>query len=239
MGAPISKRSSSTSPAAGARANSSSRGEGRVTEDAEGGWLGGIAHDTGGGFSPGRVAAMLLRYLYLLRSSWPRVLELIYWPTIQMILWGFMSQFLRTNSSWVASAFGVLLAAVLLWDVMFRGQLGVSMSFLEELWSRNLAGIFASPLRPIEWAAALVVMSLIRVLIGVVPAALLAIVLYHYSIFTLGLPLVAFFVLLLAMGWGIGFIIGAFLLRYGLGAENMAWAAVFLLAPAAAIYYPV
>ncbi|MDE2167474.1 MAG: ABC transporter permease [Alphaproteobacteria bacterium] len=190
-------------------------------------------------FSLRRVGAMVRRYVYLLIGSGPRALELLYWPIVQMILWGFMSQFLTTNSSYVARATGVLLGAVLLWDVMFRGQLGVSVAFLEELWSRNLAGLFASPLRPIEWAAALIVMSFVRVVIGLAPAALLAIVLYHYSIFALGLPLLAFFVLLLAMGWGIGFVIGAMLLRYGLGAESMAWAAVFLLAPAAAIYYPV
>ncbi len=190
-----------------------------MTEDAEGGWLGGIAHDTGGGFSPGRVAAMLLRYLYLLRSSWPRVLELIYWPTIQMILWGFMSQFLRTNSSWVASAFGVLLAAVLLWDVMFRGQLGVSMSFLEEMWARNLGHLFVSPLRPYEWVLSLLAMSLIRVIIGVVPAMLLA--------------------NLLVMGWALGLIITALILRHGMGAETIAWLAIFILAPVSAVYYPV
>jgi ABC-2 type transport system permease protein len=151
-------------------------------------------------FSPARIGAMVLRYVYLLRSSWPRALELVYWPTIQMILWGFTSQFLMTNSTWVARAGGVLLAAVLLWDVMFRGQLGVSVSFLEELWSRNLGHLFVSPLRPYEWALSLLVMSLLRVAIGVVPAALLAIPLYHYSIFSLGLPLIAFFVLLMAAG---------------------------------------
>jgi ABC-2 type transport system permease protein len=190
------------------------------------------------GFSPGRVGAMLLRYLYLLRSSWPRALELIYWPAIQMVLWGFTSQFLMTNSSYVARAGGVLLAAVMLWDVMFRGQLGVSMSCLEELWSRNLGHLFVSPLRPYEWMIALLTMSLVRVAIGVVPAALLAIPLYHYSIFTLGLPLLAFFVLLLLMGWGLGLFIDALLLRHGLGAESLAWLAVFLLAPASAVYYP-
>jgi ABC-2 type transport system permease protein len=191
------------------------------------------------GFSPARVAAMLLRYLYLLRSSWPRALELLYWPAIQMILWGFTSQFLMTNSSYVARAGGVLLAAVMLWDVMFRGQLGVSVSFLEELWSRNLGHLFVSPLRPYEWVIALLSMSLVRVAIGVVPAALLAIPLYHYSIFTLGAPLIAFFSLLLIMGWALGLMIGALLLRQGLGAESMAWLAVFLLAPASAVYYPV
>jgi ABC-2 type transport system permease protein len=190
------------------------------------------------GFSPGRVGAMLLRYLYLLRSSWPRTLELVYWPAIQMVLWGFTSQFLMTNSSYVARAGGVLLAAVMLWDVMFRGQLGVSMSCLEELWSRNLGHLFVSPLRPYEWIIALLTMSLVRVAIGVLPAALLAIPLYHYSIFTLGLPLLAFFVLLLLMGWGVGLVIDALLLRHGLGAESLAWLAVFLLAPASAVYYP-
>jgi ABC-2 type transport system permease protein len=190
-------------------------------------------------FSPARLGAMVLRYLYLLRSSWPRTLELLYWPAIQMILWGFTSKFLMTNSSYVARAGGVLLAAVMLWDVMFRGQLGVSVSFLEELWSRNLGHLFVSPLRPYEWVLSLLIMSLVRVIIGVVPAALLAIPLYHYSIFTLGPPLIAFFVLLLIMGWGLGLMIGALLLRHGLGAESLAWLAVFLLAPASAVYYPV
>lgn len=75
-------------------------------------------------FSPLRIWAMTLRYIYLLRGSWPRYLELAYWPTVQMILWGFITQFFATNSSYIEQAFGVLLSAVLLWDVMFHGQLG-------------------------------------------------------------------------------------------------------------------
>lgn len=192
-----------------------------------------------GGFSPARIYAMLLRYLYLLRSSWPRSLELIYWPTLSMVMWGFMSQFLSTNSSWVARAFGVLLAAVLLWDVLFRGQLGVAVSFLEEMWSRNLGNLFVSPLRPYEWIIALLAMSFLRVLIGVLPAMLLAIPLYHYSIFSLGLPFIAFFLNLLVMGWALGLMVSALILRQGMGAESIAWLAVFILAPISAVYYPV
>jgi ABC-2 type transport system permease protein len=198
-----------------------------------------LSHDIGGGFSPGRVLAMLLRYIYLLRSSWPRALELIYWPTIQMVLWGFMSQFLMTNSTWVARAFGVLIAAVLLWDVLFRSQLGVSMSFLEEIWARNLGHLFVSPLRPYEWVLSLIAMSFIRVLIGVVPAMLLAIPLYHYSIFDLGIPFIAFFANLMVMGWALGLMIIALILRHGQGAESIAWLAIFVLAPVSAVYYPV
>jgi ABC-2 type transport system permease protein len=190
-------------------------------------------------FSPARVWAMLLRYLYILRSSWPRTLELLYWPTLQMLIWGFMSQFLRQNSSYVAQAFGVLLAAVMLWDLLFRSQLGLSISFLEEMWARNLAQLFVTPLRPYEWIVSLLAMSVIRVMIGVVPAALLAIPLYHYSIFDMGLPLLAFYIVLTAMGWALGLAICGGILRHGMGAESLAWTVIFALAPLSCVYYPV
>ena len=190
-------------------------------------------------FSPARVWAMLLRYLYILKSSWPRTIELLYWPTLQMLIWGFMSQFLRTNSSYVARAFGVLLGAVMLWDLLFRSQLGLSISFLEEMWARNLGQLFVTPLRPYEWLLSLLAMSVIRVTIGLVPAALLAIPLYHYSIFDLGLPLIAFLIVLMAMGWALGLAICGGILRHGMGAEGLAWTVIFALAPLSCIYYPV
>ena len=41
------------------------------------------------------------------------------------------------------------------------------------------------------------------------------------------------------MGWAIGLVMAGLVLRYGLGAESLAWVAVFALAPLSAIYYPV
>ena len=186
-----------------------------------------------------RISALVLRYLYLLIGSWPRMLELIYWPMFQLILWGFITKHLLTNSSWVAEASGVLIAAVLLWDILFRSQMGYSISFLEEMWSRNLGHLFVSPLRPYEMIAGLTCISLLRTLLGVVPATLVAIPLYHYSIYEIGLPLIAFFINLLVFGWALGTIITAVILRAGLGAESFAWLAVFAIAPISAIYYPV
>jgi len=191
------------------------------------------------GFSPRRIAAMVRRYVYLIRSGWIRIVELAYWPIMQMILWGFMTEFLLNASSEILRAGGVLIAAVLLWDVMFRSNIGVAVSFLEEMWSRNLAQLFASPLRPYEWALSLIVISLIRTVIGVLPAALLAIPLYHFSIFEMGLPLVAFFFNLMIFGAAIGLAVSTMVLRYGLGAESLAWVGIFLVAPISGIYYPI
>ncbi len=186
-----------------------------------------------------RINAMLLRHLYILRRSWPRILELAYWPTIQLMVWGLLSTFLYSQTDWVARAFGVLMAGVMLWDVLFRGQLGFAVSFLEEMWARNLANIYVSPLRPAEHVATLICMSILRCVIGLTPASLLAILLFQFSIYDLGLPLIAFFFNLMMLSWSVGMLSVALLMRYGLGAESLVWFLIFLLAPVSAIYYPV
>ena len=128
---------------------------------------------------------------------------------------------------------------MLLWDVLFRGQLGVSLTFLEEMYSRNLGSLFVSPLRLHEFIAGQIAMSMLRTLIGVGGACFFAWLLFRYSIFSLGFPLLAFFTLLIAFGWSIGLAVSALILRSGLGAEELAWAAIFLVAPVSGVYYPI
>lgn len=191
------------------------------------------------GFSWRRVWALMLRHLYVLRSSWPRLLELIYWPVVQLVLWGFITGFFVQHSSWVAQATGVLIGAVLLWDVMFRANLGFALTFMEEMWARNLAQLFVSPLKPVELVAALTVMSLIRTVISTAPAALLAAPLFDVWVFGMGPPLLAFFANVLVLGWSVGLLVSALVLRFGLGAESLAWVLLFAIAPLSGIYYPI
>lgn len=199
------------------------------------------AYDTSGfwGGSPRRIMGMVMRNWFLIRQSWPRILELGYWPTVQLLIWGFMSQFLRGNSSILAGAAGMLIAAVLLWEILVRTQIGMSLTFLEELWSRNLGNLFVSPLRPWEWVVSLVVMGFIRVLLGLMPPIFLAMLLFDVSLFDLGLPLAGFFANLMMLGVSVGLLTSGIILRHGLGAESFAWMAVFVLAPFSAVYYPV
>lgn len=186
-----------------------------------------------------RVYGMVLRHFYLWRRSWVRVLETAYWPTMNMVLWGFIAKFFSANSSLVAQVPALLVSGLLLWEVLFRGQLAFALAFLEELYSRNLGHLFVSPLRPAELIASMVTVSLLRTCIGVGVAVGLAIVLYAASIFDLGLPLVAFFANLMVTGWAVGLMVAALLLRYGLAAENLAWGTIFVLAPISGIYYPI
>ncbi len=186
-----------------------------------------------------RIAAMVRRYWYLLRSSWPRLLELIYWPAVQMLMWGFLQMYLNQNAGFFARASGTFIGAVLLWDILFRGQLGFSISFLEEMWSRNLANLMMSPLKPVEFVLALIIMSVVRLAIGVVPVVLLAQAFFGFNLFGLGLALAAFFLNLLLTSWAVGIFVSGLVLRNGLGAENLAWTIMFIFLPLTCVYYPV
>ena len=186
-----------------------------------------------------RVWALVLRHYFLIRGSWPRLLELVYWPALQMTLWGFITIFFEMHSSWFAQAAGILITAVLLWDIMFRSQLSFFLSFLEEIWSRNLGHLFVSPIRPIEMIVALLAVSMIRTLIGVGGAAILAILLFDVSIFSLGVPLALFFFNLTIMGWSLGLVVSALVLRFGQGAESLGWAAIFFVQPISGVFYPI
>lgn len=194
---------------------------------------------TGIAASARRVRALVRRHAYLLLKSWPRLLSMMYYPTVTMVLWAFLTVYLTPTSDFLKDAPGFFIGAVLLWDVLFRGQLGVSLTFIEEMYSRNLANLFVSPLRFYEFIAGQLAMSMLRTLIGVGGACVFAFLLFHYSIFSFGFPLLAFFVLLIAFGWAIGLAVSALILRTGLGAEELAWAAIFLIAPVSGVYYPI
>ena len=128
---------------------------------------------------------------------------------------------------------------MILWDILFRGQLGFSISFLEEMWARNMGNLMMSPLKPIEFLIALMVMSIIRLAIGVIPMVVLALLLFHFNIFDLGLPLIAFFCNLIFTSWAVGIFVSGLVLRNGLGAEGIVWTLMFALMPLACVYYPV
>jgi ABC-2 type transport system permease protein len=185
-----------------------------------------------------RIGAVMLRHWYLIAGSWPRFLDLCYWPIVQMILWGFIQTFMIQQSSFFAQAAGILLAGVMLWDVLFRGQIGLAISFFEEVYSRNLGHLLATPLTIGEYMAALMSVSLMRTAVGLFPATVFAIWFFGFSLYSLGIALVVFFFSLIAFGWAIGLFVAGLVMRYGLGAESFAWGFIFALAPLSGVYYP-
>jgi len=186
-----------------------------------------------------RIYGLFLRHFYLITRSFPRVLDLIYWPSIQITLWGFISNFFASYSNYYNNAVGVILTCAILYDFLFRTSIGFNMLFLEEIWSRNFTNLFIAPMRISEIIISLIFTALIRSLIGLVPAILLTSPLFGISILDLGAYLFLLFLSLYFFGITLGILVSAGLLRYGPSFENIAWSTMFLLAPFGCIYYPI
>ncbi len=185
-----------------------------------------------------RMYALSIRHLYLIKSSFPRILDLIYWPTIQIILWGFISQFFTMYSDYYNNTIGVILSCAILYDFLFRSSISFNMLFLEEIWSRNFTNLFVAPLKVSEIITALTATALLRTLIGIIPAILLMSPFFGVSLFEMGPPLFLLFLSLYFFGTTLGLLVTSGLLRYGPTFENTAWSSLFLLAPLGGVYYP-
>jgi ABC-2 type transport system permease protein len=186
-----------------------------------------------------KIYGLSLRHIYLIKSSFPRILDLIYWPSIQVFLWGFISKFFTISSSYYNNTVGVILTAAILYDFLFRSSISYNMMFLEEIWSRNFTNLFIAPIKISEIIASLTMTAIFRTMIGLVPAVFLAIPLFGVSIFKLGIPLFFLLIALYIFGISLGLLVTAGLLRFGPSFENIAWASLFFLAPLGCIYYPI
>jgi len=185
-----------------------------------------------------RILALLARHLYLYRRSLPRIMEIFYWPFLDLVIWGFITIYLARYQSQIPGFVTFFLGALILWDILFRAQQGITISFLEELWARNLMNLFASPLKPSEFLAATMAMSIFKVTCVSIIMTLCALFFYSYNVFMIGLWLIPFVLNLVLTGWVIGVFTTSLIMRFGQEAEVLAWSMVFLFQPISCVFYP-
>jgi ABC-2 type transport system permease protein len=185
-----------------------------------------------------RIQALIARHLYLYRRSLPRIMEIFYWPFLDLVIWGFITLYLARFQSEVPGFVTFFLGALILWDMLFRSQQGITISFLEELWARNLMNLFASPLKPSEFLAATMIMSILKVTVVSIVMTISALVFYSYNVLVIGLWLMPFVLNLVITGWVIGVFTTSLIMRFGQEAEVLAWSMVFLFQPISCVFYP-
>jgi ABC-2 type transport system permease protein len=186
-----------------------------------------------------RIFALFLRQIYLIRRSPPRWIAYMFWPTMQMVIWGYLNKFLYQQSSLANMTFTTLLGANLMLAFFERSNVQIMWGFLEDVWAKNIGNILITPIRPIEMLAGYVLNGLLAVLIGLSAASLFAYCMFDYSLFHVGIYLIPFIFNLILSGWCVGLFLISILFRYGASGEHFGWMAAFVLVPFAAVYYPV
>lgn len=185
-----------------------------------------------------RIAAVVLRQVYLLRGSPIRVLPMIAWVAIDIVLWGFITRYLDQVTGPHVNFTASVLGAVLLWDFLGRVMQGVTTAFFEDVWSRNFLNIFATPLRISEYLAGLVATGVCTSLLGLAAMLALATGVFGLSFLVYGAALVPFVLVLFLTGVALGVLGTAVVLRFGPASEWLIWPIPSLLSPFVGVFYP-
>ncbi len=185
------------------------------------------------------IRALIIKYAFICSRNTFRCMDVIFWPVMDLLLWGLVTVYMMKVSNAVPTLVTFLIAAIILWNVTYRAQQVVSVSFLDDVWSRNLLNIFAAPIRASEYVGAAYLMGAAQAVFVVLLLGGLAAMVHSFNLFTLGANLALLFVNLLLMGWSMGLVTTGFILRFGPPAEALAWAIPGILQPVSAVFYPI
>ena len=187
-----------------------------------------------------RISAMFLRYLYLHRRSLPRTFEIVFWPVMELLVWGFVSVYIQNISQEPLSKIAVsLINAMIFWDILYRSQQGVSISFIEDIWTQNIVNLLISPLKIWEWILATFIYGFIKTSLIMLILSLIAFTLYRFNLISqLHFYLIPLVFNLLLFGWALGIFTSSLVIRWGHAAEALIWGVPFLIQPISAIFYP-
>lgn len=186
-----------------------------------------------------RVFTIFLRQLLLIKRSVHRTIGIFYWSVIELFLWGFLTVYLAEIGEDRFNFMTVVIGTVILWNFLMRIQQGITISFLEDVWSRNFMNLFASPLKINEYVAGLVMIAMLSALISIGSMAGVAWLLFAYNIFQFGFFMLPFIFVLFFFGLALGLYTTAMILRFGPSSEILAWSIPALLPPFSGIFYPV
>jgi len=184
-----------------------------------------------------RIKALMLKYWYMSINDLDRLFDVFYWPTLDLIIWGFASLFIMQLSN--VNVLSVILGAVILWLFVMRSSQDLGIFILEDFWQRNIYNLFASPLKNQELVTSVVVFALLRSLITFAFVSLVAFLLYSFNIFSIGIITFGLFAFLLVMfGWVIGMFVSGIIFRFGSRIQVIAWSLGFIIQPFSCVFYP-
>lgn len=186
-----------------------------------------------------RIYAVILRQLYEVRRNPDRLMDMLYWPILDVFLWGFLTVYLARSGSLKPGLIGFLLGAAILWGVFRAFQRDITIGVLSDIWSRNLGNLFATPLTVSEYMSALLAVNLVKTVIGLAAASCIAWAAYSYGILPFSLRLLPSLLNLVVFAFSVGLVITGLILRFSTRIQGLTWSFTGFLMPISCVFYPI
>lgn len=183
-----------------------------------------------------RVFGIVLRHYFLTIHHLERFADLLIFPIVGLVLWGFLANYVQVQSSTLAAFF---LGGMILWIIFERVGTAVGIDFMYEIWERNLVNVLATPLTTLEFIGGLVLVAVVKVLVSLAAMIAIALVFYQFNIFLLGVSLVFFWLNLILFAITLGIFNIGIITKWGHSAGPLTWVLPFAIQPFASVFYPV
>jgi ABC-2 type transport system permease protein len=185
-----------------------------------------------------RINAVIRRHTYEVLHNANHITYMVYWPVVNIVVWGFFTLYLRHDDRMQPGVISCLLGAVILWGLFNAFQRDMAVGFLEELWSRNLVSLFASPLSVSEYVTGLIIVTSVKAFIGLIVESVIALLFYHYNIFPAMPKLIPFILNLTLFALTMGIVVTGLVFRFTTKLQAMAWSFAGILMPLSCVFYP-
>jgi ABC-2 type transport system permease protein len=185
-----------------------------------------------------RINAVILRHLYESRRNFDRVVDMIWWPVLDIVMWGFLTIYLAHSTHLQSTVVSSLLGATVLWTMFYAFQRDLGVGLIDDLWCRNLINLFSTPLTVAEYMVGLVAICLLKVMVGVLAASLIAWAAYSFDIVPWLPQFLPYMANLLLFALAIGIAIIGMIFRYTTKIQAVAWSFAGLLMPVSCVMYP-
>jgi ABC-2 type transport system permease protein len=185
-----------------------------------------------------RITGVVMRHAFEARRNFDRITDMLYWPILDIVVWGFFTLYIRADGGRAAGIASFVLAAVILWGMFYAFQRDMAVGFLDELWSRNLINLFSTPLTVGEYMTGLLFVNFLKASVSLVAAATVAWIAYAFDIFPMLPKFVPFMACLVLFAFAIGIAITGLIFRFTTKVQAFAWSFAGLLLPFSCVFYP-
>lgn len=184
------------------------------------------------------ILGVILRSARLWKHDINLLLFSLYWPLLDIMIWGFLGSWMQQAQN-IPNFAAVTLLGILLLQLAFRAPNTIVMSFMEEIWADNLVNLFSLPLKLSDWIVAITIFTaFVSSLIALISIIIMWL-LYNIALSKILLSFALFAPPLFICGIWLGFMGLITVTFYGKRAQEFGFILVWLFAPFSGGYYPI
>lgn len=185
-----------------------------------------------------KILTLTKYYLYSIKRNKGRIIDLFIWPVLELLVFGFMGLYLKTQTSENGTKIvAIILGSLIFWHFFARISGEIYQQLFDDVASKNLQNILITPIKTGQIILALVLAGLVKLLINITIVGLTAFLMYKFNFLKNNPFFIPMILILMIWGVSVGIFIASLLFVFGNKALAFSWVITGLVQPFSCVFY--